>query len=70
MNALTPTQAEILKLFQNHRTEKDLQELKNVLSKYLAEKVVYEVDEEFKKKGYTVNDIEAWKYEHNRRKDS
>ena len=67
MNNLTPAQAEILKLFQSHRSEKDLYDLKEVLSKYLAEKVMYEVDEGFKKQGYTINDIEQWKHEHYRK---
>ena len=70
MNTLTPTQAEILKLFQSHSTEKDLHELKNVLSRYLAEKVVREVDKEFLERGYTGKDIEKWKSEHNRKKES
>ncbi len=70
MNNLTPTQAETIKLFQNYRSEKELQELKNVLSDFLAKKVSYLADSEFSNRGFTVNDIEAWKTEHLRRKDS
>ncbi len=70
MSKLTPTQAEILKLFQSHRSEKELRELKEVLGKYLAEKLVHEADTEFRKRNYTVSDIERWKTEHRRVKES
>jgi hypothetical protein len=70
MSKLTPTQAEILKLFKSHRSERDLQELKEVLSKYLADKLVYEADTEFRKRNYTVRDIERWKTEHRSVKES
>jgi len=70
MNNLTPTQAEIIKLFQNYRSEKELQELKEILSDFLAKKIVYQADSEFSNRGYSVNDIETWKTEHLRKKDS
>jgi len=70
MSKLTPTQAEILKLFQSHRSERELQELKEVLRKYLADKLVNEADTEFRNRNYTVRDIERWKTEHRRVKGS
>lgn len=70
MTPLTPTQAEILKLFKNFRSENDLQELKVILSNYLAQKVTYEADKAFEEKKYTVHDIDTWKKDHTRTKAS
>jgi hypothetical protein len=62
--ALHNTQLEILKLFRNDQTEEELQELKSLLTAYLAAKVTAEADKAFQEKGYTTAIFEKWKQEH------
>ncbi len=64
MPALNTAQLEIIKLFDNDLSEKDLRELKQVLIEFLAKKVVEEADKAFDEKGYSAVDIEEWKAEH------
>lgn len=64
MNNLNKAQLEILKLFQVINTEKDLQELKQLLIQYLSKKLVEEADKASEEKGYTQADLIEWKNEH------
>lgn len=64
MNSLNKVQLEILKLFQLINTEKELQELKQLLIQYLSKKLVEEADKAFEEKNYTQTDLEEWKNEH------
>ena len=68
MPALNPVQLEVLKLFQFTKSEEDLLELKAVLTDYLSKKTVAEADKTFSEKAYTLDDIEKWRKEHNRKK--
>ncbi len=65
--ALNKTQLEILKLFRNDQSEEELQEIKSLLTAYLAAKVICEADKAFDHKGYTAAIFEKWKQEHFRR---
>ena len=64
MNNLNKVQLEILKLFQVINTEKELQELKQLLIQYLSKKLVEEADKAFEEKDYTQADLSEWKNEH------
>jgi len=65
--ALNSAQLEILKLFRNDQTEKELQELKSLLTALLAAKVTFEADKAFHENGYTASIFEKWKKEHFRK---
>ncbi len=65
--ALNSAQLEILKLFRNDQTEEDLQELKSLLTAWLAAKVTFEADKAFQENGYTNAIFEKWKQEHFRK---
>ncbi|MCW3110750.1 MAG: hypothetical protein JWQ09_5256 [Segetibacter sp.] len=51
-------------MFELDLNEEELKELKQILSEYLAKKLVMEVDKIAKEKGYTPEIIESWKDEH------
>ena len=65
--ALNNTQLEILKLFSNRQSEEELQEIKSLLTTYIASKVTFEADKAFDEKGYTIGIFEDWKKEHFRK---
>ena len=65
--ALNSAQLEILKLFRNDQTEEELQELKSLLTAWLAAKVTFEADKAFQENGYTSAIFEKWKLEHFRK---
>ena len=65
--ALNATQLEILKLFRDHQSEEELQEIRSLLIAYLAGKVTFEADKAFGQKGYTDDVFEQWKQEHFRK---
>ncbi len=62
--ALNDTQLEILKLFRNNQPEEELQEIKSLLTAYLANKVTKEADKAFKEKNHASSIFEDWKREH------
>jgi hypothetical protein len=64
MNALNPLQPELLKLFKNYSSEKELLDLKQVLVDYLSKKVVMEADKAFDEKGFNEETIEKWRGKH------
>jgi hypothetical protein len=66
--ALNNAQLEILKLFRNDLPEEELQEIKSLLTTYLASKVTMEADRAFTEKGYATTIFETWKQEHFRKK--
>jgi hypothetical protein len=66
-DALNPAQLEILKLFRNDQSEEELQELKSLLTTWLAAKVTFEADKAFHEKGYSTAIFEQWKQEHFRK---
>lgn len=62
---LNKAQIEILKLFSRPMSEEDLQEIKTLLVKHLAEKLTQRVDNISKEKGYTQEDFNSWLNEPN-----
>jgi hypothetical protein len=62
---LNKAQIEILKLFSRPMSEEDLQEIKILLVKHLAEKLTHRVDDISKEKGYTQEDFNSWLNEPN-----
>lgn len=68
MDALNPIQLEILKLFNNHRSEKELLEIKKILSQYLAKNLVSEADAEYNKNNTSKEELNRWADEHYRSK--
>ncbi len=64
---LNKTQLEILKLFRNDQPEEELQEIKSLLTAYLAHKVTTEADKAFALKGHSVSVFEEWTKEHFRK---
>ena len=67
MGVLNPSQLEIIKLFESHKTEEDLKKLKKALIQYLYERAVETADKAFDERGYTQETIEQWKNEKMRR---
>ncbi len=65
--ALNSAQLEILKLFRNDQPEEELQELRSLLTVWLAAKVTFEADKAFQEKGNTTAIFEKWKKEHFRK---
>lgn len=68
MGLLNPSQLEIIKLLDSHKTEDDLKKLKKALIQYLYERTVEAADKVFDERGYTQETIEQWKNEKMRRK--
>ena len=68
MGVLNPSQLEIIKLFESHKSEEDLNKLKKALIQYLYERAVEAADKAFDERGYTQDTIEQWKNEKMRRK--
>ena len=62
--AFNSAQLEILKLFGNDQSEEELQELKSLLTTWLAAKVTFKADQSFQQKGYSTAIFEQWKQEH------
>ena len=65
--SLNDTQLEILKLFNRQQSEEDLQELKSLLTVYLADKVVRDADASFERHNYSEDVFTKWKSEHFRK---
>ena len=60
------TQIEILRMFEFHKSEEDLQRLKRLLVDYLFQRATEEADRVWDEKGYTAETVEQWKHEHMR----
>ncbi len=56
---LTNVQVELLKLYSTNLSDKDLEDLKNVLAKFYADKAISLANEIWDKKGLTDTDMEA-----------
>ena len=57
---LNKTQIEILKLFTQPLSDEDLKEIKTLLVKHLAERLVRKTDVVSRKKGYAQHDFDNW----------
>jgi len=66
MAALNNAQLEIIKMFHKDQTAEELLELKQVLSEYLANRLVKAIETESAAKGYTREVADSWKNEHYR----
>lgn len=67
MFAFNDTQLEILKVLNYLKSEKDLAEIKSLLTAYLSDKVVRNADKAFDEKNYPAEVFETWKKEHFRK---
>ena len=61
---LTNLQLELLKLFSRNVSENELLEIKKIIARYFAEKVMNEVDKAWSQKGLTEIDAEALAHQH------
>ena len=57
---LSNIQVELMKLFSTNLSEKDLIELKDLLSKFYAEKAITKADQIWDVKGLSNEDMEKW----------
>ena len=57
---LTNLQIELLKLFASDLPEKNLQDLKEMISDYLLDMAREEADKTWKQKGYTKKNANEW----------
>ena len=57
---LSNVQMELMKLYSTNLSEKELSELKDVLSKFYADKAINKANEIWDEKGLTDADMEKW----------
>lgn len=57
---LTNVQTELIKLYSTNLSDKDLDELKNILSRFYADKAINKANEIWDEKKLTDNDMEKW----------
>ncbi len=57
---LTNIQMELMKLYATNLSNKDLEELKNILVKFYADKAISHADAIWDEKGLTDADMEQW----------
>ena len=65
---LSNLQIELLKLFNYNLQEKQLIEIKKLLSSYFAQNITTDIDELWNKEKWDNNTIDNWKNEHLRTK--
>ncbi len=63
---LNTAQLEILKLFNHPLNDKDLTALKETLIDFLMQKLVASADSSINEKGLTTEQVNNWRFEHNR----
>ncbi len=63
---LTNLQLELLKFFQYDLSEKQLREIKQLLTRYFAERATGQMDKMWDEKGWSRETMEKWLNEHNR----
>lgn len=59
-NKLTNLQLELLKLFQFELDSEQLVEIRNLLSRYFADRATNEMDKLWEEKGWTNETMEQW----------
>ena len=57
---LTNVQMELMKLYSTNLSDNELEELKNVLAKFYADKVISQANAIWDEKGLTDDDMEKW----------
>jgi len=65
---LSNLQIELLKLFNYNLQEKQLIEIKNLLSSYFAQNITKDIDELWEKEKWDNKTIDNWRNEHLRQK--
>ena len=65
---LSNVQLELLKIFGNNVSDKELYEIRLLLSNYFAEKATAEMDKIWEERGIKPEDMETWANERNRAK--
>ncbi|MDQ0641348.1 hypothetical protein QF042_004913 [Pedobacter sp. W3I1] len=65
---LTNVQLELLKLFQYNLSDNQLNDIKEMLTKYFAKSASDEMDKLWDEKNWDESTIESWKNEHLRKK--
>ena len=68
METLNNAQKELLKLFRHDHSEKELAEIKQLISEYLFKKAITAADTAAGQLGYTSQVMEDWSHEHYRTK--
>lgn len=63
---LNSAQLEILKLFSTPMNDKDLAALKETLIDFLMQKLVTSADRSVAEQGLSNEDVNNWRFEHNR----
>lgn len=66
--SITNLQAEMLKLFQYDLSEKQLMEIKSMLSKYFAKTATEEMDRLWEENSWDNDTMKGWANEHLRKK--
>jgi len=70
MQELSNLQIELLKMYSNGVSEKNLHEIKLMLAKYFADQASDAMDEVWEKRSLTAQDMIDWTNEHNRAQNS
>lgn len=65
-NRLTNLQLELIKLFNYNLSQAQLREVKDLLSKYFADKATSEMDKVWEEKGLSNETMDSWLNEHMR----
>lgn len=65
-NAFTNFQLELIKLFQMEISNEELNEIKTIIARYLAEKATKDFDDLIVKNGINSEEVTNWQFEHQR----
>lgn len=57
---LSNLQQELLKVFSRNLNEKELEEVRDLLVKYFADKAIESADKTWEERGYTNGDMDKW----------
>ncbi len=70
MQELSNIQVELLKMYSNGVSEKNLHEIKLMLAKYFADQASDAMDQVWEERSLTAQDMIDWTNEHNRAQNS
>ena len=65
-NQITNLQRELMKVFSYDVSEEELEDIRDLLSNYFAEKATREMDKLWDERGWTNETMDTWLKEHNR----
>ena len=65
-NKITNLQRELMKVFSYEVSEEELEDIRDLLSNYFAEKATREMDRLWDERGWTNETMEEWLKEHKR----